>query len=914
MLYQASNVSPSTMGGVGNGIIDVNSGFPVSWQLNGTSAITAYKIDLYKNDTDSTFIWSSGKQSITPTYPINAKGVVQYIKLKFDADSTPSLPQGTLMNGVSYKFLITQFWNEGNAEKSIIQTIANVFYGKTIPTLELKNFDNTNIANEINSRIIYVKGIYTQQQETAIRDVTWRLSIVVDGKTNVVNEYTVNNTQVLEYKYETLINGNNYILTLIVNNIDDIQVVVSKEFSVSYTSAIQIENLRVEKAKGRTANLITWQGATKITGNAIQDYTFIKNEPNFNEQSIGIGFYEDKFIGTGIQTTFQLTKQYNKKEDYVIVKIDELRIKRDYFYINEGNELVFATAPTSSTEISVLYKTNNTDSNVVFDTINGLPMHNANFPIDNNIIWQGSLEKEEAIILDVEGEYTNDLGQKTGDYSFKILNSEGTLQVVINGNVIASIASNTNTHKDYEYKYDWWTVIATATNNTISNGKRVIYINKYEMIYPLYPNKYLYPSNEIYPRAKIIKTQRTKVVYNVINKQGRINEIKLGYGQWCDYLRVDGIVLSEDSINTIIPNKTSNSSFDLYEAKRVVGNYLLANFNGDLNAGDNAGTIFTGSVVAREELDSGKQDIITIVSTDELGNIYDYGIKSGKSYKYIVYGQGESALSSAVETDYICSQFQTYSLIVAKKRSDLVSEDSVQDSNIEYQYIVEKEYLFKHNAEMGSVSNNTKVSYLSNFTRYPSKQTSAENYKSGTISGLIGIVDWYEDYDTTTEVVRYISDDFAKNFRFAGSVYIVGDLYADNWLSLNPGGEPLIPELNVAYLIQTDGNFKNIAYHWNGKMFERCGEQITDTIGGKKYTYSYRDSLETADEIFDLATSENKHFFIKDMKGGFYKVDISESMTRSINFKNYSMPITMQINWREIESTQDIALFTTSIG
>lgn len=46
------------------------------------------------------------------------------------------------------------------------------------------------------------------------------------------------------------------------------------------------------------------------------------------------------------------------------------------------------------------------------------------------------------------------------------------------------------------------------------------------------------------------------------------------------------------------------------------------------------------------------------------------------------------------------------------------------------------------------------------------------------------------------------------------------------------------------------------------------------------------------------------------MKGFMYKVDISSPMSRTINYKANSMPITMEIKWTEIGNADDIALFS----
>jgi hypothetical protein len=57
-------------------------------------------------------------------------------------------------------------------------------------------------------------------------------------------------------------------------------------------------------------------------------------------------------------------------------------------------------------------------------------------------------------------------------------------------------------------------------------------------------------------------------------------------------------------------------------------------------------------------------------------------------------------------------------------------------------YTVLAAYKFRLNVESGAVSNNNSPSILNNFTPYPKVQLAPQNYKSGTLSGLIGVVDW----------------------------------------------------------------------------------------------------------------------------------------------------------------------------
>ena len=70
-LFQPTNITPDTRGAFGNGIILKSSGentyFEVSWQINGNTPMTAYKIDFL--DMSGTLLLSTGKLELaTPVY------------------------------------------------------------------------------------------------------------------------------------------------------------------------------------------------------------------------------------------------------------------------------------------------------------------------------------------------------------------------------------------------------------------------------------------------------------------------------------------------------------------------------------------------------------------------------------------------------------------------------------------------------------------------------------------------------------------------------------------------------------------------------------------------------------------------------------------------------------------------------
>ena len=66
MLFQPTNITPSSFAGVGGDLIDASDGMTITWQVNGTSAMTGYEITIYENDAQSTQLYTTGHVTISP--------------------------------------------------------------------------------------------------------------------------------------------------------------------------------------------------------------------------------------------------------------------------------------------------------------------------------------------------------------------------------------------------------------------------------------------------------------------------------------------------------------------------------------------------------------------------------------------------------------------------------------------------------------------------------------------------------------------------------------------------------------------------------------------------------------------------------------------------------------------------------
>lgn len=112
------------------------------------------------------------------------------------------------------------------------------------------------------------------------------------------------------------------------------------------------------------------------------------------------------------------------------------------------------------------------------------------------------------------------------------------------------------------------------------------------------------------------------------------------------------------------------------------------------------------------------------------GELYDYSAASRQGpYTYYAFPIGENGvLGAPLESNSVRPCFQSWSLMECQKNGD--------------GYTVVREYLFRYNFSSGDISNNNRPSIEKNFSRYPTVFRAPQNYRSGSLSYLIGTVDY----------------------------------------------------------------------------------------------------------------------------------------------------------------------------
>ena len=344
-------------------------------------------------------------------------------------------------------------------------------------------------------------------------------------------------------------------------------------------------------------------------------------------------------------------------------------------------------------------------ASVTWDNVSGQIM---DFAAPWTFAWRG----RPASIPITPWEMTGTLGE-----TMSMSITSDTISITLNGEVVF-------TYSPTEAGFipgQWMAVVLTPT---------MVYIrNSYEMN-GLYPLETLYPSDTLYPDPGENYTNNYSLP--ITYEQFNVNSVTLNGAQTCAYVWLTQGTPSQEIINSVLNDGEFMPEFD-------DSTYMLANFANNLNAGSLtiAASDVSGFAVYRREGESSFLAHIADVSLATTA-IYDYSAKSQSTYTYYIF-----ALSPTV--------YVTEPLVSAQVTPvfwDWAILECTEDTNGVYH--VTTEHKFSLNVTTGTMSNNSTPVLLTNFTRYPKRQPVAANYKTGTLQGYIGSVDYVNNKYTDT--------------------------------------------------------------------------------------------------------------------------------------------------------------------
>ena len=301
MLFQPSNISPSTLSGIGAGTVDVTQGLTVSWQVNGDTPMTAYQITIYQNDTASTQKYTTNKTSlITPFQTHDRNGNPQFFSTKISA---ANLSSAGVVNGYAngYKIIIKQWWS---ANDYVEQTSASVFYTLKNPTLTI---DSASFPNDISGTIT---ATYSQAQGDPISTVEWVFAAAGSESTPIKKTGTVT-TQILSFDVDGLISDMTYSIECNVVTASGVDISTGfVQFTPSYSYGIIATTSQIGALKNDSGIYISWGNVPQA-----QKYSIYR-------ETIGAGTgYMFKVADTepGITSIIDYTAPTNQRTVYKVI-------------------------------------------------------------------------------------------------------------------------------------------------------------------------------------------------------------------------------------------------------------------------------------------------------------------------------------------------------------------------------------------------------------------------------------------------------------------------------------------------------------------------------------------------------------------------------------------------------------------
>lgn len=259
MLNQPTNVIPSMLSGVGDGVIDATQPLTVSWNVSGDTPMVAYRIVIQQNDTASTQKYTTGKVTLaSPFYGHDKNGVQQTFSA--NAITAAQLSSAGIVNGYAngYKILITQWWGSTDAS-SITQTSPSLFITRATPSLSIGS-----IANPYTERMISVTGTFFQAQGDAISLVRWIFADADHLDDPIIDTGEID-TSILQFDYDGLLTDTTYAIRLIVQTSSGVTVDTGyKQFYVSYAVSSDIGVVKACKPVGQPYVELTWSSRSTI--------------------------------------------------------------------------------------------------------------------------------------------------------------------------------------------------------------------------------------------------------------------------------------------------------------------------------------------------------------------------------------------------------------------------------------------------------------------------------------------------------------------------------------------------------------------------------------------------------------------------------------------------------------------------
>ena len=262
-LFQPSNILPDARSGLGQGTVDATQPLTVSWQVNGSSALTGFRITVFQMDAASTQVFTTGKRTDgCPFYGTTPDGDIQRFSYTIPASA---LSAAGVVNGSEYKLIIQQWWN---ATDSVTQSSASAFLTRDTPSLSIPAIGT------IDTRYYTFSANYAQAQGDSLNWFRWRIAAADDTDAPFFDSGNISGTMQIQAYYDGFFTGTDYAVRCSVQTENGVEADTGwVTFSVSYDSEPVTGAITASCAQGTNAVLVDITGVGYIPGEAVGDYS-----------------------------------------------------------------------------------------------------------------------------------------------------------------------------------------------------------------------------------------------------------------------------------------------------------------------------------------------------------------------------------------------------------------------------------------------------------------------------------------------------------------------------------------------------------------------------------------------------------------------------------------------------------------
>lgn len=235
-------MKPSTSGDIGSGVIDATIDNTFSAVIKGDSPVVAYRVGIFKNNTTSDLIYSSGViQLDEPFYGTLPNGKV--VPFTYVVPSTSGITNGYTYG---YKYILTLWWelDTSNYDTGCVQSFESVFYARSSPTLSIAQISaetNGEGIPVVGSKSHTFTGQYYQSNNVSLAWFKWTLANKLNTESPLAVVGPVYSCPKIEFEYDGLMSGTDYCVKVEARTQDGIEITSGwVDFTVSYdTIAIQ---------------------------------------------------------------------------------------------------------------------------------------------------------------------------------------------------------------------------------------------------------------------------------------------------------------------------------------------------------------------------------------------------------------------------------------------------------------------------------------------------------------------------------------------------------------------------------------------------------------------------------------------------------------------------------------------------